>query len=63
MMPIVALLTCILIGYIAKVSYVQEEVESSGHKFRSKLLFTVMIKVVCPIFMIVILVTPFVTDI
>ena len=63
MMPIVALITCILIGYVAKVKYVQDEVEQSGHKFRSKGLYSFMVKIACPIFMIVILITPFVTDI
>lgn len=62
MMPIVAFLTCLLIGYIAKVKYVEDEVEASGHKFRSKVLYKVMIMVICPIFMIMILITPFVTN-
>ena len=62
MMPIVAFLTCMLIGYIAKVKYIEDEVEVSGHKFRSKVLYKVMIMVICPIFMIMILITPFVTN-
>ncbi|MBR6159126.1 MAG: sodium-dependent transporter [Lachnospiraceae bacterium] len=63
MMPIVALLTCILIGYIAKPSYIEEETTLNGEKFREKGLYEVMTKVVCPLFMIIILLTPFFVDI
>ncbi len=63
MMPVVALLTCILIGYFAKTSFVEEEIESEDTRFRSKKLYRVMVMVVCPIFMIVILLTPFVLNI
>ena len=52
-MPIVALLTCILIGYVAKTTYVEEEVEINA-PFKSKGLFRVMIKYVAPVFMVVI---------
>ncbi|MCQ2446733.1 MAG: sodium-dependent transporter [Clostridia bacterium] len=63
MMPVVALLTCILIGYFAKTAFVEEEIESEDTRFRSKKLYRVMVMVVCPIFMIVILLTPFVLNI
>ena len=59
MMPIVALLTCILIGYIVKPKYIEEETTLNGEKFRSKGLYEVMVKYVCPVFMIIILLTPF----
>ncbi len=52
-MPIVALLTCILIGYVAKTKYVEEEVETNA-PFKSKTLFRIMIKYVAPVFMVVI---------
>ncbi|MBQ2823986.1 MAG: sodium-dependent transporter [Oscillospiraceae bacterium] len=52
-MPIVALLTCILIGYVAKTTYIEEEVELNA-PFKSKGLFRVMIKYVAPVFMVVI---------
>ena len=55
-MPIVALLTCILVGYIIKPKAVIEEVELSG-KFKMKNLFTVVIRYVAPVFLVVILVT------
>lgn len=54
-MPVTALLTAIFVGYIIKPKAVIEEVELSG-KFRLKGLFTVMIKYVAPICLLVILV-------
>ena len=62
MMPVLALLTCILIGYVVKTKYVEEEVMHGEKQFRSKLLYNVMIKYICPICMIMILLTPFVVD-
>ena len=56
MMPIVALITCILIGYVVKTRYVIEEVESSGCEFRIKTAYSFMIKYVCPVILVVILV-------
>jgi len=53
-MPIVALLTCIFIGYVIKPDAVSEEVEISG-KFRRKRLFVVMIKYVAPVCIVMIL--------
>jgi len=55
-MPIVALLTCIFIGYVIKPSAIIEEVELSG-KFKRKNLFVVMIKYVAPICIVLILVS------
>ncbi|MCR4639460.1 sodium-dependent transporter [Ruminococcus sp.] len=63
MMPVLAFLTCILVGYIAKTKYIEEEVMYGEKRFRSKLLYSVMIKAVCPVCMIMILITPFVTEI
>ena len=53
MMPIVALITCILIGWIAKTKYVEDEVQLNS-AFKSKKLYRVMIKFVCPVFMVII---------
>lgn len=63
MMPILALLTCILIGYIAKTKYVEEEVLHGEQKFKAKTMYRIMIMYVCPICMVMILITPFITDI
>ena len=62
MMPIVALLTCILIGYVVKPSYIEEETTLNGETFRSKGLYEIMTRFVCPVFMIIILLTPFFVD-
>ena len=56
MMPIVALLTCILVGYILKPKAVIEEVELNG-QFKSKGLFSAMIRYVAPICILIILAT------
>ncbi len=53
MMPIVALITCILIGYVAKTTYVEDEVQINS-PFKSKAMYRIMIKFVAPVFMVVI---------
>lgn len=63
MMPIVALLTCILVGWIVKPKYVEDEVMVSQPHFRARVMLSVMLRYVCPVCMIIILLTPFVTDI
>lgn len=55
LMPIISLLTCILIGWVVKPGWVIEEIESSGGKFKSKTLYTVMIKYVAPLLMFLLL--------
>ena len=54
LMPLVALATCIFIGYFLKPQPLIEEVELNG-KFRGKTLFSVMIRYVAPIFLLAIL--------
>lgn len=56
MMPIVALFTCVFIGYILKPQAIIEEVELAG-KFRRKGLFTIVIKYIAPICIVLILVS------
>lgn len=58
-MPLVALITCVLIGYFAKTKYVEDEVLNGEKKFGAKGLYRVMILGVCPVCMIVILITNF----
>ena len=55
MMPVVAFVTCILVGYVIKPQSVIEEVELNG-KFKAKKMFSVMIKYVAPICIVAILV-------
>ena len=58
LMPIVAFLTCVLIGHIVGPKTVIDEVESSASGvFRRKKLFTVMIRWIAPAMLIIILVT------
>ena len=56
LMPTVAILTCLFIGYVVKPSYIIEEVESSG-EFRAKRWYPAMIKYICPVLLITILIT------
>lgn len=56
MMPIVALISSILIGFVAKPKFVSDEVEISG-KFKAKKMFTVIIRYVVPVCMVVILIS------
>ena len=55
LMPVVAFFTCIFVGYVIKPKTIISEVESSG-KFRLKKLFTIIIKYVAPILILIILV-------
>ena len=55
LMPIIAMVTAIFVGYVIKPKAIVEEVELSG-KFRLKPLFKVMIKYVAPVFLLIILV-------
>lgn len=55
LMPVVALATCILIGWILKPKTVIEEVEKNGCKMGRKRLYTIMIKFVAPIFLVLLL--------
>jgi len=56
LMPIVAIFTCIFIGYILKPQSIADEVELSA-PFKAKKLFNVVIKYVAPIFLVAILVS------
>ncbi|MBE6648980.1 MAG: sodium-dependent transporter [Ruminococcaceae bacterium] len=57
LMPITALLTCILVGYIIKPKKLLEEAETHGNKFKAKKLFTVVIKYIAPICIILIFIS------
>ena len=54
-MPIVALLTCIFVGWIIKPQTLVDEIELTG-PFKLKTAWTVMIKYVAPVLVVVILV-------
>ena len=53
LMPIVAVGTCILVGWILKPKYVEDEITKNGEKFARKGVYNVMIKFVAPIMLVV----------
>ena len=55
LMPIVALITCIMIGYFVKPKVILEEATRNGEKLGRKGLYIVMVKVVAPICLVIIL--------
>ena len=57
MMPILAILTCIIVGFIIKPKFIIDEVKVTDGTFKGEKLFTIMIKWICPIFLIGILVS------
>jgi NSS family neurotransmitter:Na+ symporter len=54
LMPVVALFTCIFVGYFIKPKAIIDEVEVVGN-FKMKKMFTVIIKYVAPICIVLIL--------
>ena len=52
MMPFIALLSTILIGWIAKADFVIDEVRRNGESFRREKLYRVMIRYVAPLMML-----------
>lgn len=54
-MPVVAFVTCILIGYVIKPKAIIEEIELGG-KFKRKTLFTIVIKYIAPVCIVAILI-------
>jgi NSS family neurotransmitter:Na+ symporter len=57
MMPIAALATCILVTRVIRKGQIAAEIEAGGKKFRGKKLFGFMIRFVCPLFVLIILVS------
>ena len=53
MMPFIALLSTILIGWIKKPQYVIGEMERSGETFRRKGVYTLMIRYIAPVMMLI----------
>ena len=58
-MPLVALCTCILIGWVAGPKTVIDEVTIGGYKFGRKRLYIAMIKYVAPVLLFILLVQSF----
>ena len=57
MMPIAAFATCILITKFMTVEKLEAEVEQENHPFKRKAVFSFMIKFLCPLFVVIILVS------
>ncbi|SEA67016.1 neurotransmitter:Na+ symporter, NSS family [Pseudobutyrivibrio sp. ACV-2] len=57
MMPIAALATCILVTRFMTVEKLEAEVEQANHPFKRKAIFSFMIKFLCPLFVVIILVS------
>lgn len=53
MMPFIALLSTILIGWVMTPDYVIDEMQRNGETFRRKKLYRVMIRYVAPVMMLV----------
>lgn len=53
LMPLVAILTCVLIGWVVKPEAVIDEVEKAGSKMRRKRLYVVIIKYIAPLLLII----------
>jgi NSS family neurotransmitter:Na+ symporter len=56
LMPIVALLTCVFVGYVIKPKVLEDEIETNG-KFKSKKMFNVIVKYIAPVCIILILIS------
>lgn len=55
LMPVVAIVTCILVGWVLSPKTVIHEIEKNGDTFGRKKLYAVMVKVVTPILLTVLL--------
>lgn len=55
LMPVVAIMTCILIGWILKPKMVIDEIEKTGCRFGRKRLYIIMVRYVAPALLVVLL--------
>ena len=55
LMPLVAIGTCVLVGWVLKPAVVIDEVEKSDHKFSRKQLYIAMIRYVAPVLLVILL--------
>lgn len=56
MMPIVAICTCILIGWVVGTKVLEDEITKNGEEFKRRKIFQMMIKYIAPICLVIILV-------
>ena len=57
LMPIVALFTCIFVGFVIKPKAIADDVKETDGTFRSEGMFNIMIKWVAPLFLFIILIS------
>lgn len=55
-MPLVAIFTCILIGWCVGTKSIEEEITRNGERFKRKQIFRIMVKYIAPVFLLVILI-------
>ena len=53
LMPLVAFLTCVFVGWVVKPSFVIEEMEIDNHEFKRKNIYAFMIKYIAPVIMLI----------
>ena len=58
-MPVVAFVTCILVGWVVKPKTVTDEVKRNGEKFGRETLYNVMVKFVAPVCLVLIFLSAF----
>ena len=58
-MPIVAIGSCIFVGWVLKPGRIIAEVTRNGEKFRRKGIYTVMVKYIAPVLLFFILLGSF----
>ena len=56
LMPIVAIGTCILIGWITGTKAIEDEITKNGENFKRRKIFRVMIKYIAPVCLFIILI-------
>lgn len=59
LMPIVAIATCILVGWVVKPKFIIDEASKTGCKFRRKGLYVVMIRFIAPVLLLILLLQSF----
>ena len=57
LMPVIALATCILVGWVLKPRTVVDEITKNGEKFSRRKMYNIMVRYICPAFIIIILLT------
>ena len=57
LMPIVAILTCVFVGWVLPKRTLTDEVEAEGHPFKAKRLFLFLVRYIAPAFVSAILIS------